>query len=245
MVVIENRQRVRLVALDRPEKLNAFDAGLFSACGDALEEAAGDDAVGALVLTGRGRAFSAGADVAELAASADGSASQDFVDAANRFQEILDDYPKPLLAAVNGMAVGIGTTLLTYVDLVFAGESARFRTPFASLGVAPEAASSWRLPQLVGWQNAAWMLLGADWVDAERAVEIGLAFRRVPDDRLLESTLEAAGEIAAHPLASLRAIRRSLTRWRLEPSVDARRHENQEFRALLAQGGFRSPLDRG
>ena len=245
MVDIENRGRVRVLAFDRPEKLNAFDAALFAACGDALDEAASDDSIGALVLTGRGRAFSAGADVAELAASAGTGANREFVSAANRFQEILDKYPKPLLAAVNGLAVGIGTTLLTYVDLVFAGESARFRTPFASLGVVPEAASSWRLPQMVGWQNAAWMLLSADWVDAQRAVELGLAFRRVRDDQLLDHALEVAGKIAAHPLASLQAIRRTLVRWRLDPSAAARSYENEEFRALLDQGGFRSPLESG
>jgi enoyl-CoA hydratase/carnithine racemase len=232
--------RVCLLALDRPEKLNAFNRELYAAATVALEAAERDDGVGAVVLTGRGRAFCAGADVAELAAGAQGRPTEGFTEAGERFLDRLDSFEKPLIAAVNGLAVGIGTTLLTYADLVVAGASARFRTPFASLGVAPEAGSSWRLPQRIGWQNAAWLLLSGQWIDAPRALEMGLALRCVPDEKLLPETLALADAIAAQPLGSLRAIKRTLSSWRHAPTREARAREGEAFAALLP--GFRPPL---
>jgi enoyl-CoA hydratase/carnithine racemase len=244
VIAQETHGRVRLLALDRPHKLNAFDTALYAAAAAALGAAQRDDGVGAVVLTGRGRAFCAGVDLDELRASAEGRATEGFTDAADAFLGGLDAFDKPLIAAVNGLAVGIGTTLLTYADLVFAAASARFRTPFAPMGVAPEAGSSWRLPQRLGWQNAAWMLLSGEWIDAPRAREMGLAFAVVPDEKLLAETLAAAAGIAAHPLDSLRAIKSTLTEWRHEPTRAALAREGEVFSALLARG-FRSPLQRG
>ena len=238
---IDSYGHVRLLTLDRPEKLNAFDKQLYALCADAIEAAIEDPGVHVIGLTGRGRAFSAGVDLAELQASADGRATPGFNEAAGRFVQLLNTCPKPVVAAVNGLAVGIGTTLLTYVDLVFAGASARFQTPFSKLGVAPELGSSWRLPQVVGWQNAAWMLLSSEWISAQRAVETGLAFRVVPDALLLEKTLAAAQSIAAHRCDSLMAIKRTLQSWRTEASRSAEATEGGEFRTLLARG-FESPL---
>jgi enoyl-CoA hydratase/carnithine racemase len=228
--------RVRVLELDRPERLNAFDRDLYAASAAALAAAADDDAIHVVVLTGRGRAFCAGVDLAELEASAQGRATPGFTEAAADFVDQLRSYEKPLLVAVNGLAVGIGTTLLTYADLVFAAESARFQTPFSKLGVAPEIGSSWRLPRLIGWQDAAWMLLSSDWIDAPRAQAMGLVFRCVADASLLDVTLEAAGQIAEHRLDSLRAIKRTLQAWREAPSLEAERREGREFQALLGAG---------
>lgn len=242
MLEIEQHDRVRLLRLAREAKLNAFDTALYSAAAEALEAAHADDGVHAVLLTGRGRAFSAGVDLGELERRDAGAAQADFVTAANRFLAALEACEKPILAAVNGLAIGIGTTLLCYVDLVFAARSALFRTPFASLGVAPEIGSSWRLPQLVGWQNAAWMLYSSEWVGAERAVAIGLAYRAVEDHQLEAETLDAAALIAQHPRESLTAIKRTLREWRRGPSREAEARENAEFRALLERGALRSPI---
>ena len=241
MTRVEARGRIRLIAFDRPDKLNALNAQLYAESAAALEDAARDENCGAVVLTGEGRAFCSGVDVTELQASATGDATAGFTEAAERFLDVLNEYPKPLLAAVNGLAVGIGTTMLTYADLVFAAESARFRTPFAPLGVAPEAGSSWRLPRMMGWQNAAWMLFSAEWVDAQQARELGLVFRVCSDEQLLDETLAAAQTIAAHPVDSLRAIKRTLSLSRQQPSRTARESEGEVFSVLLAKG-FRSPL---
>jgi enoyl-CoA hydratase/carnithine racemase len=242
MIEIEDHDRVRLLRLARESKLNAFDAALYAATADALEAAQADERVHVLVLTGRGRAFSAGVDLAELERRDKSPEHKAFVIAANRFLAALEGFEKPLLAAVNGLAIGIGTTLLCYADLVFAARSALFRTPFASLGVAPEFGSSWRLPQVVGWQHAAWMLLSSEWVGAERAVETGLAYRAVEDHQLVAETLDAAALIAQHPLASLTAIKRTLRAWRHGPSQEALARETEEFRALLDRGALRAPF---
>ncbi len=169
-VQIDDEDGVRLVTIDRPDKRNAIDRHVYAGLHDALREAAERDDVGTVVLTGAGhQAFTAGADQEELAAVAAGN-GQDFARAANRFCDALLTYPKPVVMAVNGVAVGMGTTLLGYADVAFAAESARFRTPFTAIGVSPELGSSWLLPHLIGWQRASWMLLSSEWVDAYRGV---------------------------------------------------------------------------
>jgi enoyl-CoA hydratase/carnithine racemase len=242
MLETEEHDRVRLLRFAREAKLNAFDTALYSAIADALAAAQAEAGVHAIVLTGSGRAFSAGVDLGELKRRDKSPEHKAFVAAANRFLEALESFEKPVLAAVNGLAVGIGTTLLCYADLVYAARSALFRTPFASLGVAPELGSSWRLPHLVGWQNAAWMLFSSDWVGAERAVETGLAYRVVEDHQLVAETLDAAALIAQHPLASLVAIKRTLRAWRHGPSHEALARETEEFRTLLDRGALRAPV---
>ena len=122
-----------------------------------------------VLLTGNGRAFSAGTDLLEMHARA---TDPDFVPGKHGFLGLLDalvDFPKPLVCAVNGVGLGIGATILGYADLAFMSTKARLKCPFTSLGVAPEAASSYLFPQLVGRQDAAWMLLSAEWVSAEEA----------------------------------------------------------------------------
>src|SRR5436305_3809348 len=145
MIRIDDDGRVRIVTLDRPDKLNAFNNALYAAATDALNAAVRDPNVAAVVIAGAGRAFSAGADVGEMADTASGSGSggqHSFVD----FVDLLAAFPKPLLAAVNGMALGIGATLLGYCDLVFMASTARVRCPFTDLAVAPEAGSSFTFP---------------------------------------------------------------------------------------------------
>lgn len=239
MLDIHDDGAVRILTLDRPQKLNAFTTAMYQACADALVAAAGDDRVAAVVLTGRGRAFSAGNDLDELAATAAagpgdlGPAAQGAAFAA--FLDALTDCPKALLAAVNGVAVGIGMTLLPYCDVALVAESARLRVPFVPLGVTTEAASSVTLPAVMGWQRAARVLLTGAWIDAAEAVELGLALEVAPDDEVVPRTMAVAREIAAAgPLASIMATKRLLADARRDLLTAARTREDAAFATLFA-----------
>src|SRR5580692_8006527 len=197
---------VRMIAFDRPEVRNAFDTVMYKEVTTALRAADSDEAVGAVVLTGRGSAFTSGQDLAEMAAIATGTA----VEGAGRgFMGLLDsicDISVPLLAAVNGVAVGLGFTVLAHCDLVLVDPAARLRVPFAELGVPPEAASSVLFPARMGWQQAARVLLTSDWVSAPELVELGLALKVCDEGTVLDETITLASRIAAHPRAATRAI---------------------------------------
>lgn len=200
MLRIETADRVRTVTFDRPEVLNAFNNEMFDRVGRALSGAASDPGVAVVVITGTGRAFCAGQDLGEMAdPSAIGDEGPGFV----RFMDHLVRFDKPLIAAVNGLGVGIGATVLAHCDLVFIAESARLRVPFTRLAVVPEAASSYLLPVRMGWQHAAHFLLSSDWIDAEAAVAQGLAWKVVKDQGLLDATMRTARELARRPICSL------------------------------------------
>jgi enoyl-CoA hydratase/carnithine racemase len=230
LVRVEDHGAVRLLTLDRPGALNAFDSPLYRAAGAALDAARGDDAVKVAVLTGAGRAFSAGQDLDEMARLAAGDAVESGFPV---LLEALQGFDKPLVAAVNGPAVGIGFTLLPHCDLVLASESARFRTPFAELGVPPEAASSYLFPARMGWQRAAEVLFTSPWLSAEDAVACGIALRVVPAADLLAEALALASTVAAAPLPALRAIKSTMLAARADAVAAARAREEAAFAEVL------------
>jgi enoyl-CoA hydratase/carnithine racemase len=233
---------VRVLTFDRPQKLNAMNTALYRACAAALVDAASDGSVGAVVLTGNGRAFSAGADLGELAEAAAGESGDDQGPAFAAFLDALLDCPKAVLAAVNGVAVGIGMTLLPYCDVALIAESARLRAPFVPLGVTTEAASSVTLASIMGWQRAARILLTGAWVGAAEAVELGLAAEVVPDGEVLPRTLALAHEIVdAGPLASIMATKRLLVAARRDTILAARAREDAAFAALFAAAATPQP----
>lgn len=232
-VVVRDEGAVRVVSFDRPDKLNAFNRALYSAAGEALIAAADDDSVKVVVLTGEGRGFSAGQDLAEMAGLASGedtggSSFPLFVDA-------LQSFPKPILAAVHGVAVGIGFTLLAHCDLVVVDETARLRTPFTALGVAPEAGSSVLFPIRMGWQQAARVLFTSDWVSAAEAVELGIALQVSPAGQALTDALALATRIAEFPLASLMATKATLLDAQLPAVQRARSVEDAAFARIFAE----------
>jgi enoyl-CoA hydratase/carnithine racemase len=229
-VRIDDRGAVRLLILDRPDVLNAFDSQLYRAAAAALEDARADDRVHVVVLTGAGRAFSAGQDLGEMARLAAGEPVESGFPA---LLGALGSFDKPLVAAVNGVAVGIGFTLLPHCDLVLAAESARFRTPFAEMGVPPEAASSLLFPERMGWQRAAHVLFTNAWLSAAEAVEHGIALRAVPDDELLAEALALAERVAASPLPALRAIKATMLAARQPAVAAARQREDAAFAEVL------------
>ncbi|MDY6997432.1 MAG: enoyl-CoA hydratase-related protein [Actinomycetota bacterium] len=230
---ISDEGRVRTLVLNRPEALNAFNEELYLATATALQQAGQDPEVAVVLLTGAGRAFSAGNDLKEMQArisdpelGGQGSHFTTMIDA-------LTDLPKPLVCAVNGLGVGIGATILGYADLVFMSSTARLKCPFTSLGVAPEAASSYLLPQLVGRQNAAWMLLSSEWVDAAEALRMGIAWKVCEPDDLLPQARQHAEIIAARSIPSLMAVKRTLTEPFRAGIAAATERENAQFEVLL------------
>ncbi len=233
MLDITDDERVRTLTLNRPEALNAFSEALYDATTEALLAAADDPGVAVVIITGHGRAFSAGTDLHEMAARV---SDPGFTPGKHGFLGLVDAlsaFPKPLICAVNGVGVGIGATILGYADLAFMSSTARLKCPFTSLGVAPEAASSYLLPRLVGRQNAAWLLLSSEWVSAEEALAMGLVWRVCDPDALLTEARRHAAVLAARPVSSLMAVKKTMTA-PLAAQIDAARaRENAYFVELM------------
>ena len=159
MLDIEDRGRVRLLTLNRPDALNAFSEALYDATAQALIDSAADPDVAVVVLTGTGRAFCAGTDLVEMGArNPGGGGVEPGVHGFAGMIDQMDSFPKPFICAINGLAIGVGATMLGFADLAFMSSEARLRCPFSSLGVAPEAASSYTFPLLLGRQQAMWTL---------------------------------------------------------------------------------------
>ncbi|MBV9353710.1 MAG: enoyl-CoA hydratase/isomerase family protein [Mycobacterium sp.] len=230
---IDDNNKVRTLTLNRPEALNAFNEALYDATAEALFAAAEDRDVAVVLLTGAGRAFSAGTDLTEMQAritdpglAGQGSSFTTLIDA-------LTEFPKPLICAVNGVGVGIGTTILGYADLAFMSSTARLKCPFTSLGVAPEAASSYLLPRLVGRQNAAWLLMSSEWVGAEEALRMGLIWKVCEPADLLTESRRHAEILAARPISSLMAVKRTIVEPIRPEIVAATARENAHFAELM------------
>src|SRR3954466_12221577 len=232
ILTAEDRNRVRLLTFNRPDRANAFNEELYHAAADALRAAATDDDVAVVVFTGAGKAFCAGTDLLEMAETVDRTATSR--DGFPAFVDVLQEFPKPLMAAVNGAAVGLGLTMLAHCDLVLVSDRARLLAPFTNMGVAPEAASSYLLPRRMGRQQASLSLFTSDWISAEDAVGTGLAVQQCSPETLVDATMELATRIAAKSLPSLMATKRLLLDAEREGIARARTLENQAFAELLA-----------
>lgn len=186
------------ITINRPEKKNALTVAMYSVMADALARAAADPAVRAVLVAGSGGAFTAGNDLKDFLNSSDASIGPGDTDRpVLRFLRAISTAPKPVVAAVHGAAVGIGTTMLLHCDMVVAGHGARFQLPFTNLGLVPEAASSLLLPRVVGMQRAAEMLLLGEAIDAATAFQWGLVNRLVADAEVLDTGRTLARKLAA------------------------------------------------
>jgi enoyl-CoA hydratase/carnithine racemase len=230
---VDDRGHVRIVTFDRPEARNAFDVAMYRATADALAQARDDNNIRAVVLTGAGTAFSAGQDLNEMRAFASGTAEADGATGFPVLLDIVQSLPKPLLAAVNGVAVGLGFTLLAHCDLVVVADDARFKVPFTELGVPAEAGSTYLFPMRMGWQRAAQVLFTSAWLTARDVVEAGLAVEQCPGDDVLDRTLLLADHIASLSPDSVQAIKRLMVEAQLPHVVAARRREEAAFAELL------------
>ena len=232
-VRVEDRGHVRIVTFNRPEARNAFDVAMYRAAAAALGAARDDVDVRAVVLAGTGTAFSAGQDLNEMRAFASGTAEADGASGFPILLDIVQSFPKPLLAAVNGVAVGLGFTILAHCDLVVVADEARFKVPFTELGVPAEAGSTYLFPLRMGWQRAAKVLFTSEWLTADDVVSAGIALERCPGADVLERTLEVAERIASLSPDSVQAIKRLLVEAHLPHVVAARRREEAAFAELL------------
>lgn len=205
---------VMTLTLNRVDKKNSITVAMYAAMADALEGAAQDATVRAVVLQGHATVFSAGNDISDFLNNPPaGGESPVF-----RFLRAISTFPKPLVAAVCGPAVGVGTTMLFHCDLVYAGDNAAFSMPFVNLGLCPEAASSLLVPQMMGYHRAAEALLLGEPFMAEAALEVGLVNRIVPPTEANGSAQVQARKLAAKPVSSLIETKR-LMKQALAPAV--------------------------
>ena len=229
MIKSEVSGRVMRVELARPEKKNSLTQDMYAGLADALSAAQADAQVRAVLLHGAPDCFCAGNDVADFLSRpplASGSPSIRFFDA----MLALD---KPLVAAVGGPAVGIGTTMLLHCDLVFAASTARFQLPFVPLGIVPEFGSTYLLPLIAGYKRAAELLLLGKPFDARKAYESGIVTAVVSRESLLEEAKQAAGALAALPPASLRLTKQMLKKRHAAQVRDAIAEETRTFAERL------------
>ena len=192
-ILTKQEERVLTLSFNRPEKMNALTRSMYAGLTQGLNDAAGDFGIRAVVLTAEGDHFTAGNDIMDFMNNPPTSDDSEVA----QFLAALLNFPKPLLAAVSGNAVGVGTTMLLHCDVVVAGLSANFSMPFASLGLVPEAGSSYLFPQLVGYQRAARIFMTGESFNADAAIEMGLVVAKDSDPRA--HVMKIAQHIAEQP----------------------------------------------
>ena len=218
-----------IVRLNRPEVLNAFNREMTRELQEALDELNADAAIGAIVTTGNGRAYSSGSDIGGGPSSSDPGPAHDIWD-----PEFLAAESKPLIAAVNGLAIGMGLTTILWWDTIIASREARFSMRFAAIGLTPELSSAWILPRIIGLQNAREMMLTGRIYSAQEALELGLVRRVVEPDQLLPEATALAQEIAANPTPTLHRVKSMVYRDYFAPDIEAvRQNSDDSFQAAL------------
>ena len=237
-IVTSRRQGVLEIEFNRPAKKNAFTAEMYAAMAAALEEAQRDKAVRAVLFHGQPEVFTAGNDIEDFIRRPPAGEDAPVF----RFLRTVSQAPMPLVAAVNGAAVGIGTTLLLHCELVYAGDNARFSLPFTSLGVVPEFASSYLLPLVAGYQRAAELLLLAQPFGAGEALAAGIVTRVLPPGETLAAAREAAARLASLPAKSIR-LTKSLMKSAHGAHIEAQLlAEGKHFRQLLGEPAAREAM---
>ena len=201
MVLTDTNDYIRVLTLNRPDSLNAFNQAIWEGLSDALTDACDDNSVKVIVITGAGRAFSAGADLSQKdqqpSKRPGGSVG------VRQFVDQMIEFPKPIIDAVNGLGVEIGATICCLADISYMAESARLRCPFSTLGITAEGASTYTFGHIMGRQAASWFLLGAEWMSAAECKDAGLVLELFPDDEFMDSVMQRAATLAKMPLASL------------------------------------------
>ena len=229
-VRLEQRGSVLLITLARPERRNAITVAMYSSLADAIEQGSSDSSVRLIAFRGEGQDFAAGNDLADFLQALPGDREEIAV---WRFLRALAGCETPLVAAVHGNCVGIGTTMLLHCDLVVAEEGTRFSLPFVDLGLVPEAASSLLLPQMAGRRLAARYLLLGEPFGAEEALAIGLISHRSKPGGLDEALGAIIDSVLAKPSDALRATQRLLRLGTDEPIMERMRLENRLFAERL------------
>jgi len=234
-ILIDSTDGVMTLTINRVTKKNSFTNAMYSACADALEQASGEASVRVVVIQGDITVFSAGNDIADFLNSPKPGLSAPVL----RFLRNLVTFPKPLIAAVCGPAVGIGTTMLFHCDLVYAGDNAAFVMPFVNLGVCPEGGSSLLAAQLMGYHRAAEALLLGEPFMAEAALEVGLINRIVPPTEANGLAQAQARKLAAKPLSALMEAKRLMKKGQMQQVLDVIDDEAQSFGRMMGEPAAR------
>jgi enoyl-CoA hydratase/carnithine racemase len=227
-IVVSIQDRILSIRLDRPEKKNALTRGMYLGMIEALAQAENDSAVRVVLITGTQDCFTAGNDLMDFANAKPGETSPAIV-----YLQTLAAAQKPVVAAVAGVAVGIGTTMLLHCDLVYAAPDARFQLPFVNLGLCPEAGSSVMLPELMGHRRAAELLLFGEPFSSEKALELGIINAVYPGGELLEAATAKARQLAEKPPSALRTTKALLKGSAAGAVAEAMARETEKFAALL------------
>ena len=220
------------IQFNRPERKNAITGAMYQTMADALTAAEGDAAVRAILIAGHAEIFTAGNDLEDFMKNAPSSGAVEDR-SVYQFMMALSGASKPVVAAVSGNAVGIGTTLLMHCDLVYAADNAKFSMPFVQLGLCPEFGSSLLLTQIAGYPRAAEKLMLGESFPAQEALEMGLVSKVLPLYELIPFAQAQAAKLVALPAASIRATKRLMKQSRMEPIKAAIADENQLFSAML------------
>ena len=226
---------VMTLTINRLAKKNSITASMYTLLADALDAALADGAVRAVVIQGHETIFSAGNDIGDFLDKPPSTSESPVF----RFLRGISAFPKPIVAAVCGPAVGIGTTLLLHCDLVYAGDNAAFSMPFVNLGLCPEAASSLLVPQLMGYHRAAEALLLGEPFMAESALEMGLINRIVPPAEVNALAQRQAQKLAVKPLSSLIETKRLMKKSNAPLLADRIAEEGVSFGRMLAEPAAR------
>jgi len=224
-IINERSGNILRIQFNRPEKKNAMTSSMYITLANLLNDAAKDDSVSVVLLHSSGNSFSAGNDVQDFLKHPPGPGESPQA----QLMKALVNFDKPIVVAVQGAAVGGGATMLPHCDFVYAGESAKFQTPFINLGLVPEFGSSYSIPARIGHLRAAELILLGQPVNAQRAAELGLVTSVVPDEKLLEIATETARKLTEKPIGALRASKRLLKRFSRGPVEQAIEAENEEF----------------
>src|SRR5712671_7295401 len=217
-IITEHSGSVLRVELNRPTKRNAMTSGMYVKLADVFNDAAKDERTRVVLWHGAGDSFCAGNDVEDFLKNPPGPGESPQA----RLMNALLDFDKPIVAAVQGAAIGGGTTMLTHCDFVYAGENAKFQMPFVNLALVPEFGSSCTIPARIGYLRAAELILTGQSFDARRAAELGLVTRVVSNQDLLATATETAQKLAEKPPVALQACKRLMkrsTREQLEQAV--------------------------
>jgi enoyl-CoA hydratase/carnithine racemase len=237
-ILTERAGSILRIQLNRPKKRNAMTSAMYVGLADILRSAAKDELIRVALWHGAGDSFCAGNDIEDFLKNPPGPGESPQA----RLMNALIDFDKPLITAVQGAAIGGGTTMLLHCDFVYAGENAKFQVPFINLALVPEFGSSSIIPGRLGYLRAAELILLGSPFDARRAAELGLVTQLVPDQDLLPTATATAQKLAAKPAGALQASKQLMKRPFRDQIKAAMKAENEEFSAQVRSADAKEAL---
>lgn len=211
-VIFEVLEGVATITLNRPEKFNAFTKSMSFAVQDCLDKCTADSSIRSILLTGAGKAFSAGQDLAEVTAEDGPNMTQILKDHFNPIIQKIRQIEKPVVAAVNGIAAGAGANIALSCDIVVAAESATFLQAFSKIGLVPDSGGTFFLPRLIGLQKASALMLLGEKISAAEAMQMGMIYRAFPDRSFQDEAFKIANKLAAMPTKALAYTKQALNK---------------------------------